>query len=162
MTIKPAMHANVVTAEPAIETDERLAAQICRGVQRLLRDANVATLAEMPLGNGRRADIMAIGIHGDIQIVEIKSSIGDFRADRKWQEYRDYSDALSFAVAPDFPQEILPADTGLILADGYGGHWIRPAPIHRLSAARRKAVLLSFARIGAMRLHGLHDPSRNL
>ena len=81
----------------------------------------------MPLANGRRADILAVGRDGAIWIVEIKSSIADFRADQKWPEYRDYCDALLFAVAPDFPSDILPADTGLIFADAYAGEVVRQA-----------------------------------
>ena len=116
----------------------------------------------MPLGNGRRADILAVGRDGEIWIVEIKSSIADFRADQKWPEYRDYCDALLFAVAPDFPSDILPADTGLILADAYAGEVVREAPRHPLSPARRKALTLSIARMAAMRLHARIDPGMRL
>ena len=112
----------------------------------------------MTLANGRRADVLAIGRNGEIWIVEIKSSIADFRADQKWTEYRDYCDALLFAVAPDFPSDILPADTGLILADAYAGELVRLAPQHPLTAARRKALTLSLARTASMRLHAQIDP----
>ncbi|MEQ1670560.1 MAG: MmcB family DNA repair protein, partial [Hyphomicrobium sp.] len=106
------------------------AAAILRGVQRLLRAHAFASLSEMPLANNRRADVIAINPQGAIWIVEIKSSIADFRCDQKWPEYRDYCDALLFAVAPDFPAEILPEDTGLIFADAYGGEIMRAAPHH--------------------------------
>jgi hypothetical protein len=115
-------------------------------------------LSEVCLGNGRRADVLAVGREGETWIIEIKSSIADFRTDQKWHEYREYCDALLFAVAPDFPSEILPADTGLILADAYAGELVREAPRHPLSAARRKALMLSFARTAATRLLTLTDP----
>ena len=135
------------------------AAAILRGVQRLLRAHGFESIAEAALANGRRADAMAIGPNGDIWIVEIKSSIADFRSDNKWPEYRDYCDRLYFAVAPDFPSEILPPDTGLMLADRYGGEIIRDAPETRLAAARRKAVTLAFARVAAARLANAIEPS---
>lgn len=138
------------------------AAAILRGVQRMLRSHNVVSLSEMPLANGRRADVIALGAQNAIWIVEIKSSIVDFRTDQKWPEYRDYCDALLFAVAPDFPTDILPADTGLILADAYGGEIVKPPPLHPLTPARRKALLMSFAQTAARRLHTLADPPEPL
>ncbi len=141
--------------------DARLIARdICRGVQRLLAAQGCESLAEFPLGNGRRADVIGVDPTGVIWIVEIKSSTADFRADNKWPDYRDYCDALFFAVAPDFPHAILPAEAGLILADAYGGEIIRAAPQTPLTAARRKALLLSFARLAASRLRGLTDPGQ--
>lgn len=134
------------------------AREILRGVQRMLKAHGFESLAEVVLANGRRADVMALSAKGDIWIVEIKSSIADFRSDHKWPEYRDYCDRLSFAVAPDFPSEILPADAGLILADRYDGEIVRPAPEARLSAARRKAVTLAFARVAAARLMQSTEP----
>lgn len=134
------------------------AADIRRGVQRLLSCHGVETISEFCLANGRRADVCGVGLDGQLWIVEIKSSISDFRTDQKWPEYRDYCDRLFFAVAPEFPTEILPADTGLILADRYGGEIIKDAPEFRLSGARRKAVMLQFARVAALRLQTLLDP----
>jgi hypothetical protein len=134
------------------------AGAILRGVQRLLRDHNFASVGEMPLPNGRRADVLAIDSRGKIWIVEIKSSIADFRSDQKWPEYLDYCDALLFAVAPDFPVTILPESTGLILADAYGGEIMRPPTEHSLPPARRKSLVLSFATIAARRLQALGDP----
>ena len=96
---------------------------------------------------------------GDIWIVEVKSCLEDLRVDAKWPEYRDFSDALFFAVAPDFPQDVLPVDTGLILADRYGAEIVRQAPETRLAAARRKAMTLRFARAAAFTLQVLVDPS---
>jgi hypothetical protein len=155
MTDNAADPANISTDPPIISA---AAARILRGAQRLLRDHGYVSLAEMPLANGRRADIMALGPHGTIWIVEIKSSIADFRSDQKWPEYREYCDALLFAVAPDFPTDILPADTGLIFADSYGGEIMRAAPVHPLTAARRKSLILSVATTAARRLHAASDP----
>ena len=134
------------------------AAGILRGVQRLLAAYGLESIAEMALANGRRADAFALAASGEIWIVEIKSSIADFRSDQKWPDYRDYCDRLFFAVGPDFPVEILPADTGLILADRFGGEIIRPAPELKISAARRKAVTLAFGRAAAMRYRAALDP----
>lgn len=147
---------------PPIPPDGRqsdAALDIARGVGRVLREHGLAYLTELPLANFRRADITGLSATGDLWIVEIKSSIADFRADQKWPEYRDYCDAFYFAVAPDFPRELIPSDAGLIIADRYGGEIARAAPAHRLSAARRKAVQLRFGRVAALRLAAAIDPS---
>lgn len=140
----------------------RRASIICRGARRLLRAKDYASLTEVSLGNGRRADILAIGPRGDVIIVEIKSSIADFRADHKWPEYRDYCDRFYFAVGADFPQLVLPSSAGLILADGYGGEIMREPEAHPLAGPRRKSLTLSFARGAARRLHDGHDPAQSL
>jgi hypothetical protein len=134
------------------------AAEICRGVVRLLAMHGFACVSELPLANGRRADIVALADTGEIWIVEIKSCLEDFRTDLKWPEYREFCDRLLFAVLPDFPTLVLPEDTGLIIADRYGGEVVRTAPEHRLAGARRKAVTLRFARAAALRLSAVHDP----
>jgi hypothetical protein len=133
--------------------------EVCRGVGRLLRAHGSACLNELSLPNGRRADVVGLSPAGDIWIVEVKSGVEDFRVDSKWPEYRDFCDALFFAVAPDFPVEILPADTGLILADRFGGEIVRGAPEHRLAPARRKAMTLRFARAAALTLQAVTDPT---
>jgi len=135
------------------------AREICRGVVRLLASHGRAALAELPLPSGRRADVVAIGADGMIWIVEIKSSLEDFRVDRKWPEYREFCDRLYFAVAPDFPREVLPPETGLIVADRYAGEILRPAPEERLAAAIRKTMTLRIARASAARLSLMLDPS---
>ncbi len=135
------------------------ALDIRRGVGRLLRGHGLAPLYEVALANGRRADVMAVGHSGEIWIVEVKSCLADFRSDQKWPEYREYCDRLLFAVAPEFPIDVLPQDTGLILADRYGGELSRAAPEHKLSGGRRRALLLMFARLGAMRLATVIDPT---
>jgi hypothetical protein len=131
---------------------------IARGAGRCLLANGFARLPEVTLPNGRRADLVALSATADIWIVEIKSSVEDFRADQKWPEYRNYCDQLLFAVGPDFPAEILPADAGLLLADRYGGEIVRSGAEHRLPATRRKSMLTLLARIGALRLHALTDP----
>jgi hypothetical protein len=124
----------------------------------LLAAHGLASLAEVALANGRRADLAGISRSGEVWIVEVKSSLEDFRSDGKWPEYRDFCDRLYFAVALDFPREVLPPETGLIIADRYGGEIVRPAPEHRLAGARRKAMTLRLARIAAMRLQAAIDP----
>ena len=124
---------------------------VTRGVGRLMAALGYAPLAEVTLPNGRRADIMALGPRGEIAVCEVKSSLEDFRTDRKWGEYLPYCDAFYFAVAPEFPRDILPAEPGLIVADSFGGAVLRDAPSTPLVAARRKALTLAFARLAAMR-----------
>jgi hypothetical protein len=133
--------------------------EVCRGVCRLLRDLGHACIAELPLPNGRRADVVGLSQSGDLWIVEVKSAVEDFRTDHKWSEYRNFSDSLFFAVAPGFPLELIPADTGLILADRYGGEIVRQAPETRLAPARRKAMTLRFARSAALSLQAALDPA---
>lgn len=134
------------------------ALSIATGTRRLLAAHGFASVTELTLKSGRRADILALGEDGTIWIVEIKSSIADFRSDAKWPEYREYCDRLYFAVAPGFPAEVLPEDTGQILADGYGAALVRPAPEHRLAGSRRRALTIRFAHLAAKRLLTLADP----
>jgi hypothetical protein len=124
---------------------------VTRGAARLFIDLGYAPLVEVGLPNGRRADIMALGPRGDIAIAEVKSGLDDFRTDRKWGEYLSFCDAFFFAVAPEFPQALLPTDPGLIVADGFGGAVVREAPAALLAGARRKALTLAFARLAASR-----------
>ena len=124
---------------------------VTRGAARLMVDMGYAPLLEVGLPNGRRADVMAMGPRGDIVICEVKSGIEDYRVDRKWGEYGPYCDAFYFAVAPEFPAGVLPDEPGLIVADGFGGAVVREAPPAPLAPARRKALTLAFARLGALR-----------
>jgi hypothetical protein len=125
---------------------------IRRGVQRLLTEMGAHVLPELSLATGRRADLVALTRPGDIWIIEIKSSIEDFRVDRKWPDYRLHSDRFFFATHPDVPAEIFPDECGFILSDGYGAEILREAPEHRLLPATRKALMLRIARAGAARL----------
>lgn len=135
-----------------------VAASVARGTCRLLDQMGFAPLMELPLGIGRRVDIMALGRRGELITIEIKSCLADFRADSKWEDYLDYCDRFFFAVPPDFPLEVLPKETGLIVADKFGAEIMRPAPYASLSAARRKSVTLHYARCSARRMHRLLDP----
>ena len=127
---------------------------VARGTARLLLSLGFCCVSELPLPSGRRADLVALGGGGEIWIVEIKSSVADFRADHKWEEYRWHCDRLFFATASHVPLDIFPEDAGLILADAYGAEIMRDAPAHKLPAATRKAMMLRFARCAAMRRTG--------
>ena len=131
---------------------------ILRGVKRYLRAAGLACVDEVPLASGRRADIVALADDGSVLIVEVKSSIEDFRADAKWHFYRQHCDQLFFATSPRVPPGIFPEDAGQIIADGFGAEMVRPAPEHRLAGATRKALTIRLARLSALRLHRLTDP----
>lgn len=136
-----------------------VAAAVGRGVCRLLRAHGFATVTELSLASGRRVDVMAINGKGLIWVVEIKSCPADLRADAKWPEYEGWCDRLYFAVPPDMPPQLLPASAGLIVGDQWGAEIVRDCPERIvLTAARRKAVTLRFARAAAMRLHFLRDP----
>lgn len=143
---------------PADGRQSEMALAIQRGVGRLLRRHGFALVTELPLLTGRRADVVALGSLGEIWIVEIKSSVEDFRVDTKWPDYRSSCDGLLFATHAGVPPDIFPQDAGLILADSYGAEIMRPAPEHRLTGATRKAMLLRFGQAAANRLHGLVDP----
>lgn len=145
--------------EPPVDgRQSETALMIQRGVGRFLRANRLVMVTELPLASGRRADIMAVDGAGLIWIVEIKSSIEDFRADTKWPDYRMHCDRLFFATHSGVPEGLFPDDAGLILADAYGAEMRRDAPEHRLPGATRKAVLIRFAHTAAHRLHQLHDP----
>jgi hypothetical protein len=142
------------------QSDTALAVQ--RGVCRLLRQAGFAVLPEFTLASGRRADVIALSPAGLVWIVEIKSSLADFRSDGKWPEYRDYCDRLFFAIPETLDPGIMPGDAGLIVADMFGAAIIREAPETPLHAARRRAVTLAFGRSAAQRLHALYDPMADM
>jgi len=132
---------------------------IARGVRRMLRARGFSTVTELPLLDGRRADIVALGADGSLLIVEIKSSVADFRADHKWRDYAAHCDRLYFAIDPDLPAGIMPTDAGLIVADPYGAEIVREPEPQRLAPATRRAVMLRFAQAAADRLHRLVDPN---
>jgi hypothetical protein len=132
---------------------------VARGTQRLLVSHGLSCIGELPLASGRRADLVALRHDGEIWIVEIKSSIEDFRVDQKWPDYRLHCDRLFFATAAHVPADIFPADAGLIVADAYGAELLREAPEHRLHAATRRSMMLAFAHCAARRLQALRDPT---
>lgn len=135
------------------------ALMVQRGVCRLLAAHGLASVTEVTLASGRRADLVGLGTKGEIWIVEIKTSSEDYRADRKWPDYLDFCDSFFFATHAATPLEIFPQETGLIVADSYGGEIVRACPHGPLAPARRKATILRVAHIAAQRLHGLMDPS---
>ncbi len=140
------------------------ALDVVRGVSRLLWRADIAVLPEMPLGGGRRADIMGLDAQGRLTIIEIKISIADLRGDRKWPEYLAYCDRFFWAVPPGFRLDLFetpafaPDRCGLIVADRFDAEELRPAAWQPLSPARRKAETLRFARRAAGRLLAIEDP----
>lgn len=140
-----ALHIDLVFSRPETTLS------VTRGAARLMADLGYAPLLEVGLPNGRRADVMALGPRGDIVICEVKSGVEDYRCDQKWREYGPFCDAFYFAVAPEFPQGLLEGDCGLIVADGFGGAVVREATSTPLAPARRKALTIAFARLGAMR-----------
>ena len=134
------------------------ALNIQRGVRRLLAEMGCVSLPEFSLANGRRADVIALCGAGRLTIVEIKSSVADFRADRKWPDYRDFCDRFFFAIPDTVPESLIPEACGLIVADAFGAAILREPPAHPLAGARRKAVTLRFAHNAARLLHALADP----
>jgi hypothetical protein len=147
-----------VLALPVDRRQSPVAAGVQRGVRRLFAELGHVSLPEFTLASGRRADVVALSPDGTLTIVEIKSCVADFRADRKWPDYAAYCDEFYFAVPDTMPCEILPAERGLIVADAFAAAIVRGAARHPLSGARRKAMLLRFARIAAGTLHALADP----
>lgn len=136
------------------------ALRVQRGVMRHLREArDFCCFAEVSLGNGRRADIVAVGPKGEIWIIEIKSSLIDFQVDRKWPDYKDYCDRFLFAKPPELDPDIFPAEEGLMVADAHDAAILRLPPETPLAGARRRAMLLKLARLGADRVHVLMDPN---
>jgi hypothetical protein len=144
---------------PVDGRQSQTALAVACGTARLLHTHGRCVVSELPLPSGRRADLVALGPSGEIWIIEIKSSIADFRADQKWHDYRAHCDRLFFATTIDVPCEIFPPDTGLIVADAFGAEFKCEAPEHRLSAATRKSMMLLFARAAAIRLQSLADPT---
>lgn len=139
--------------------DELLARRIARGLARALGREGWTSLAEFPLASGRRADLMALSDDGRFLLIEIKSSAQDFRTDRKWPEYLEWCDLFAFAVAENFPFDLLPPEPGLYVADAYDAALRRPLQeTPKLAPARRKALTLRFARLAADRLRRTLDP----
>jgi hypothetical protein len=135
-----------------------VAASVQRGVCRLLRASGFAVLTEFTLASGRRADVIAVNAAGAVWIVEIKSSMQDFRTDLKWPEYYDFCDRLFFAIPVELDQAMIPLEAGLIVADSWYAEILREPVSAPLHPSRRKALTLAFARTAALRLHGLYDP----
>lgn len=133
--------------------------RLARGVCRHLRALDFVAVEEFVPAPGLRVDVLALGPKGELWVVECKSGRADFQSDRKWQGYLDWCDRFFWAVDQDFPTELLPEDTGLILADAYDAEILRMAPETPLAPARRKFMVQKFARHAALRLQALRDPS---
>jgi hypothetical protein len=153
---------NLVARIAEVPVDGRqseTALAVARGTMRLLLSYGFCCVSELPLPSGRRADLVALDASGEIWIVEIKSSVADFRADHKWMDYRAHCDRLFFATTLEVPCEIFPQDTGLIVADAFGGQIVCEAPQHKLAAPTRKSMMLRVAQCAALRLQSLIDPA---
>jgi hypothetical protein len=141
-----------------------IAAEVARGVTRLFCRSDLFAICEVPLPNGRRADMMAIDAKGALTIVEIKVAKADLLSDAKWTDYLEYCDRFFWAVPPDLApicngERFMPNEAGLIVADRYDAVLMREALHRPLAPARRKAELLRFARRAARRLSAQIDPS---
>ena len=131
---------------------------MARGTCRMLRSHNFVTLTEFVPARGLRVDVIAVGPKSEIWVIECKSGREDFASDNKWQGYLEWADRYFWAVGPEFPIDILPPDSGLIIADDYDAEIIRMPEQAKLAAARRKKLLLKFARNSADRLSAYTDP----
>ena len=146
-------------AEPiALQPGQLLA----RGVCRHLLSHNFVSVEELVPTSGLRVDVMALGPKGEIWVIECKSSRADYQSDHKWQGYLEWCDRFFWAVDVDFPTDLLPEETGLIIADGYGAEILRMAPEDKLAPARRKVMVQKFARHAALRWHAARDPTARL
>ncbi|NKX74148.1 MmcB family DNA repair protein [Rhodobacteraceae bacterium R_SAG3] len=132
--------------------------RLARGVSRYLRSMGFASVEEFVPARGLRVDVMALGPKGELWVIECKSSRADFQSDCKWQGYLEWCDRYFWAVDVDFPTDLLPEGTGLILADAYDGEVVRMAPEQKLPPARRKKMIQKFAMDAARRLQRLRDP----
>lgn len=140
--------------------DALSAEDIARGVCRLFGNLGYAPLTEFPLTNNRRVDVIGLNKDSRWIIAEIKTSERDFKSDSKWPDYLLHCDEFYFAVAGGFPMELLPDETGIIVADAFHGAILRNAPLRKMNGNRRRAQLLHFGRKAARRWHGLVDPNR--
>lgn len=148
----------MIPAPPLLSPPQRTAL-VCRAATRFCALRGWAPVQEMPLPNGRRADILALLPDGGFAVVEVKSCARDFLSDGKWPEYRDFCDRLYFAVDLDFPQALLPEEAGLVVVDGMEATLLRDAPTHPLAPSRRRALLHRYAMVAAGRLAALADPA---
>ena len=140
-----------------LETSKNLN-RIARGVMRHFSQIGLSSLSEFSPARGLRVDIITLGMANEIWIVECKSCQSDFKSDKKWQNYLDWCDRYFWAVDANFPIDILPPDTGVIIADAYDASILREAPLNKLSVARRKKIIKSIAKSACNRLLTYTDP----
>ncbi|MEM9437823.1 MAG: MmcB family DNA repair protein [Pseudomonadota bacterium] len=145
---------NVARTSPELKPGQLLS----RGVCRHLLGYDFVTVEELTPVQGLRVDVMALGPKGEIWVVECKSSRADFHSDQKWQGYLEWCDCYFWAVDEAFPTELLPQETGLMIADAYDAEIIRMGPETKLAPARRKVMVQKFARHAALRHHAARDP----
>lgn len=131
---------------------------ITRGICRYLTGAGYSPLTEFKLLSKRRVDIIGLDKAGRFAIIEVKSSVSDFKQDKKWRAYLNYGDQMYFGVASGFPIEMLPKECGVLVSDAYNAIVLREAPVRRLNAVRRKTQIVRFARTAGNRLHRQMDP----
>lgn len=158
------MNEGPVIFDPVVNSDGRqspTSAAIQRGTGRLLLSAGFASVSELSLANGRRADLMAINAKGEIWIIEIKSSPADYLSDHKWRDYMEYCDRFYFAIPTDMDPGLIEETAGLMIADAWGAEIVREATEEKLPGARRKAVTLLLARTASLRLQSTIDPNAN-
>ena len=132
---------------------------VTRAAMRFCALRGWAPVEQVPLPDGRRADILALQPTGDFVILEVKSCARDYLSDAKWPDYRAWCDRLYFAVDLDFPQDLLPEDAGLVVAEDSEAALLREAPEHRLAPARRRSLLHRYAMLAGGRLAALSDPA---
>ncbi len=140
------------------ESEPALADQLARGICRRLGDLGYGALTEFRVGRGRRVDVIGLNREGRFVIVEIKTSVADFRADGKWPDYLPWCDAYYFAVPAEFPRDILPEEEGLIVADAWDATILREAAERPMNATRRRTQILRFGLTASSRLHAVVDP----
>jgi len=149
--------------DTTLETPALMPGQLlARGVSRHLASLGWVTVEELVPTRGLRVDVMALGPKGEIWVVECKSSRADFMSDGKWEGYLEWCDRFFWAVDSDFPVDLLPEGTGLLIGDAYDAEIIRMAPESKLASARRKVMIQKFATHAARRLHSLRDPGAAL
>lgn len=153
-----------MSGEAATEIDSLVAGDVARGIGRLFARNGIWCLPEMPLRNGRRADLMGIDAKGQVVIVEIKVARADLLGDGKWGEYLDYCDRFFWGLPPGLDRspldssEYQPESCGVIVADGYDAEILRPAPLRPLASSRRKVEVERLARAALRRHTQLIDP----
>ncbi len=135
---------------------------LARGVCRHLLTHGFVSVEEFVPASGLRVDVMALGPKGELWVIECKSSRADYLSDRKWQGYLEFCDRFFWAVDTDFPLDLLPDGTGVLIADGYDAEILRMSPETKLAGARRKAMMQKFARYAALRWHKARDPAISL
>ncbi len=135
---------------------------LARGVCRHLLSHDFVSVEELVPARGLRVDVMGLGPKQEVWVVECKSSRADFQSDQKWQGYLEWCDRFFWAVDGAFPVELLPEETGLIVADAYDAEIVRMGPEAKLAAPRRKVMVQKFARHAALRAHAARDPGVSL